>query len=142
MNFPAWLSKRLALAKQAGFDLDVSLCGCALPEGAFGSHGWHSYRATQATLYSRARALFARERLGTHPHLIATEWRDWLVAEEAAGRFDPRTGMHETWRPYLGALFAYERCPAYMAGYTRNLEQETARKARTAGGRQKLLGED
>lgn len=137
MNLPPWLAKRLALAKKAGFELDVSHCGCALPAGAWGAHGWHWTRADQPLLYRREKVRFAQERPDMSRAALADAWQDWLETETAAGRMD-RGGMHERWRIYLGLPVAYERCPAYMAAYARSLGQEKAE--RQARGRQKILG--
>lgn len=114
-------------------------CSCALPEGAWGGHGWHWMRATRETLFANEKARFAAERQGLSTLALRQEWAEWLDAEAREGRM--RGGLHETWKPYLGLPFAMEPCPAYRAAYGRSLDQETARK-KTKTGRRKLLGEE
>lgn len=136
-----WRNLRLDIPPiKRTMETDPTYCGCAMGQGMFGSHGWHWKRADQALLYDRAKRLFAAERVGWSPAVLRDEWRSYLDKEQAHGRFNPTTGMHEAWKPYIGTPFAIERCPPYMAAYSKSLE---AKKKKEASGRnRKVLGDE
>lgn len=121
-------------------DTDTSYCGCSLPMGAFGVHGWHWMRGTQALLYDLEKRKFAAERPGWSQQALREAWDSWMERETLGGRVD-RSGMHEAWKPYIGIPFAMEPCPAYRRVVREELEGEKRRKAFT-GKRKRILGED
>lgn len=120
---------------------DISYCGCVLPAGVYGAHGWHWHRADQAHLYDLAKRRFAEARTGYSAAMLRKEWEQWLEAEAVQGKFDRNAGMHLEWKHYLGLPFAVERCPAYMAVWIESQRAEKRRKAATGKGKSRL-GED
>ena len=98
---------------------DISTCSCPMEFGCWGAGGWHFHRFTPETIFRLERKRFVAK-LGPASDREANEaWRDWLVAEEAARRFNPQTGMHKSWHHYLGVPVAYEQCGAYLAAARR-----------------------
>lgn len=89
--------------------LDLSHCGCALPPDCWGSSGWHMGRYTRETLGASAAQ---RVRAGDH------EGARLILANEAS---------------YLGTIFAYEQCPAYLAALRRSGDRQRAVAAAATG---------
>jgi hypothetical protein len=111
-------------------DVHVSHCGCPLPEGCWGSHGWHFYRETLYTLDRRERIKFAAERPGWSVEELRRAYGAWWRELDMAGQLD-NEDVPAIWRPYLGQVIAYEPCPAYRAKVAQGLEAETAKRAPT-----------
>lgn len=108
---------------------DISYCGCALPEGVWGSCGWHQTRCTPAVLLAQEKAWFARDRKGAGSFILASEWQAWVEAEKRHGRWNEALGIHTSWERYLGTVLVLEPCPAYRAKVADDLAREKRRKA-------------
>lgn len=121
------LAKANALPEATFEPSDTSHCGCALPEGCWGSGGWHHARYDQQALYAREKARFAAARQGWTTGELRLAWAEWLDTEEEAGNFS-ESGMHVTWKPYVGLPYAFEPCPAYRAKVRAELEGGQAEK--------------
>lgn len=106
---------------------DVAHCGCTFEPGCWGTDGWHFSRYTVPKLYEAERARFARERIGWSVPKLRAAWAEWLDNEEREGRLDER-GVHQLWKPYIGLIYAYERCPPYLEKYRAELEARDAGK--------------
>jgi len=104
-----------------------SHCGCALPEGCWGSDGWHHYEATLQTLDRMARHRFAEERPGWSISELRKAYGAWWRELGISGQLDS-DDTPLAWKPYLGKPMAYEPCRAYRAKVAQNLEAETAKK--------------
>jgi hypothetical protein len=116
---------------------DTSYCGCALPAGMWGAHGWHMARQTRESLEHQEKLRFAAERRGAAPIYLRAEWDKWVEQERSAGRMDA-AGLHNSWTPYLGTPLAVEPCPAYRAAARQGIGEEKRRRT----GRRKIYGEE
>jgi len=105
----------------------LSHCGCSLPEGCWGSDGWHHYAATLYTMDRAERARFAAERPGWSVGELRKAWGAWWRDLDTAGQLDSE-GVPLMWKPYLGRPMAYEPCPAYRARVAQGLEEDVAKK--------------
>lgn len=112
-------------------------CGCALPPGVWGNHGFHHMLMDAAYLLDKERRAFYAERQSWNVAEKKEAWEKWLQQEQQEGRL--KNGLHENHRTYVGQPVALEPCPAYMAAVARNQQSETKRKK---GGRRKLLGDE
>lgn len=112
-------------------------CGCALPPGVWGNHGWHQMLMDAPYLMERERRAFYAERSGWSVAEKAEAWAKWLRQEEQEGRL--KNGVHDNFRTHIGLPVVLEPCPAYMAVVNRNLATETKKRK---GGRKKLLGDE
>jgi hypothetical protein len=106
---------------------DASHCGCVLEAGCWGSGGWHLARFDQRALYNHEKRRFAAERDGWTVEELRRAWSIWLDTETAAGNLDA-SGMHITWKPYVGLPYAFEPCPAYRAKVRATLENHQAER--------------
>lgn len=108
---------------------DVSYCGCSLPEGVWGGHGWHQTRVTPAVLMAMEKARWAKDRKGAGLFIIAAEWQTWVETEKRQGRWNETLNIHTHWEPYLGTVLVLEPCPAYRSVVAGELAREKRRKA-------------
>lgn len=117
--------------------LDTSYCGCALPAGMWGAHGWHFARETPQSLELREKVRFAADRRGAGPIHLRAEWDKWAAIETKEGRMDAN-GLHDAWKPSLGSPVAVEPCPAYRAAVRQGIGEE--KRKRTS--KRKIYGEE
>lgn len=121
------LRGRVAVPELPAAQQPVSHCGCPLPEGCWGSNGWHNYQATLYTMDQRERRKFAEERPGWDKAELRKAYGAWWRDLEISGQLDAEE-IPLLWKPYLGRPFAYEPCPAYRAKVAQSLEDQTAKK--------------
>ena len=108
---------------------ETSHCGCLLPEGFWGSDGWHFKRYTRGDLVTLMKRRFKEERPRHSNTDLAREWGVYWKREMEQGYV--KDGVHVSMSTYLGLPVAVERCERYMALYRSKIDQ--GRIARQAG---------
>lgn len=95
---------------------EVSHCGCALPEGCFGSDGWHQARYDEMAIAEKVRTLlvFAND----------AKKRNRIGEEESF--VDQANWWADNGKSYLGTAYAFEPCPAYRGKIQRDASRQAA----------------